>query len=522
MQAAVMHFENLHHRPRERVMTKIIIEPALSFDDVTLIPGASDFIPGEADVSTTIAGFRMSIPIFSAAMDTVTEARLSKALAAEGGMGVIHKNLSPSDQAAHVRNVKSAQAGFVTHPRTIAPGATLAEVRAEFAKWRISGLVVIKPGERCPLGIITRSDVEFELLQENDERKVNALPVHKVMTPRERLITVQKKDVLRSETVCTKTVLPLFRKHRIEKLVVIDSDSNFAGLVTMRDIKKSHQYPHACVDAKNRLRVAAAVGVGEDALLRAELLVAAGVDLLVVDTAHGHHRNVGKTIKELKRLYATIPIVAGNVATADGAQALIDAGADCIKVGMGPGSICTTRVVSGAGIPQITAITESAAIAHEYGITVIADGGIKQSGDIPKALAAGADAVMIGGLFAGTKESPGEEYLFAGKRYKSYRGMGSLGAMQQGSADRYGQNPYQELRKLVPEGIEGQVPYKGPLRDTLIQLIGGLRSGMGYTGCQTIQELHERAKLRAVTAAGLRESHVHDITITKEAPNYIM
>ncbi len=500
-------------------MKKINEKTALSFDDVLLVPDESSVLPRQANVSTSIGkGLYMPIPFIAAAMDTVSEKRLSKALAAQGGFAVIHKNLSPQQQVAQVCDVKSAQAGFVTHPRTITPDATLQDARQELDQWNISGLIVVEKDDDNLRGIITSSDLRRALLGQYQGMSNDYL-VRQFMTPHSHLVTMNRSEALCDDEVRMSEVINLFRQSAVEKIVVVDDHdhSRFVGLITLKDIETAQEFPNACVDSKKRLRVAAAIGTGEEALNRARLLAEADVDALVIDTAHGHHQDVSETARLIKTHFPEITLIAGNVATAKGAEALIDSGADIIKVGIGPGSICTTRIVSGVGVPQITAIEECAAVAQEHGVSVIADGGIRYSGDISKAIAAGAHAVMIGSLFAGTKESPGQEIQKGGQTFKAYRGMGSIGAMEKGSADRYGQK---ETDKFVPEGVEGLVPYKGRLCETVHQLVGGLRSGMGYTGCRTIQEMHDRAQLRVITPSGLRESHVHDVVVTKEAPNY--
>lgn len=482
---------------------KKILKEALTFDDVLLVPSKSNFYPSEANVATTIArDIALNIPIVSAAMDTVTEAKLAIALAQEGGIGFIHRNMSINDQAEEVDKVKRSESGMIVDPITIRPDKKVKDALELMSKYKISGIPVVD--ERGKLvGIITNRDLRF----------------------------VEDKDALIEEymTKNNLVVAPLgitldeakghLQKHKIEKLLVVDEEFNLKGLVTIKDITKKIKYPSASKDKLGRLRVGAAIGAGEKELDRAKALVEAKVDILVIDTAHGHSEGVINMIRKVKDAFPDIPLVAGNVATAEGARDLIEAGADCIKVGVGPGSICTTRIVSGAGVPQITAIMDCSNEAKKYNIPVIADGGIKYSGDIVKALAAGADAVMIGSLFAGTTESPGEIELFQGRSYKVYRGMGSVAAMRQGSASRYGQSEREE-NKLVPEGIEGRVHYKGDLSHTVYQLVGGLKAGMGYTGCRSIKELHENAQFYSITGAGLRESHVHDVIITKEAPNY--
>ncbi len=473
----------------------------LTFDDVLLLPAKSDVVPKEVDVSTLLSrNIRLNIPIVSAAMDTVTEANLAIALAREGGIGIIHRAMSPDRQALEVDKVKKSESGMILDPITISPDAPIREATEIMARYKISGVPVTVNGKL--VGILTNRDLRFE----TDLSK----RVDEVMT-RENLITAK-------ENITLEEAKEILHRYKIEKLPIVDDSGNLKGLITIKDIEKRRKYPNACKDEVGRLRVGAAVGVGRDALERAELLVQKGVDVIVIDTAHGHSEAVIKTVKELKKRY-DIDIVAGNVATREGAEDLIEAGADAIKVGIGPGSICTTRVVAGAGVPQLTAIKECYSVANRYEVPIIADGGIKFSGDITKALAAGAHSVMIGSLFAGTDEAPGEVILYQGRSYKVYRGMGSLGAMMQGARDRYGQEGV-ELSKLVPEGVEGRVPYKGPLAQSVHQLVGGLKSGMGYCGCRTLEELRSKARFIRITNAGLRESHVHDVIITKEAPNY--
>ena len=483
---------------------------ALTFDDVLLQPGHSEVLPGEADVRTRIAGdIELNIPILSAAMDTVTELRLAIAMAQAGGIGVIHRNLSPVEQAEQVRQVKKFESGMVVNPVTIGPEATLADALALMRRHGISGIPVVEngaTGQRSGrlVGILTNRDVRFA----SDPTQ----SVSELMT-RDGLVTVR-------ESVSQDEAKRLLHQHRIEKLLVVDGEKNCVGLITVKDIEKSQLNPHAAKDAQGRLRVAAATSVGDDGFERAERLIDAGVDLLVIDTAHGHSQRVIDAVARAKTLSNSVRIMAGNVATADGTRALIDAGADAVKVGIGPGSICTTRIVAGVGVPQLSAIMSAVDAAARAGISVIADGGIKFSGDVAKALAAGASAAMIGSLLAGTEESPGEVYLHQGRSYKAYRGMGSVGAMARGSADRYFQAEVRDTLKLVPEGIEGQVPYKGPASGVLHQLTGGLRAAMGYVGARTLPEFRERAAFVRISNAGLRESHTHDVTITRESPNY--
>lgn len=483
-------------------MLNDFIEEGLTFDDVLLLPARSDVLPKDADTTTRLTrNIKINIPIISAAMDTVTEARLAIALAREGGLGIIHRAFSIKDQAHEVDKVKKSESGMIIDPITIEPHQKIHEALDLMARYRISGVPVIKKGRL--VGILTNRDLRFETRYD--------LPVSAVMT-KENLVTAPEGTTLEQ----AKEILQV---HKIEKLLIVDEQKNLKGLITIKDIEKRIKFPDACKDPFGRLRVGAAVGVGPDAEERAATLVEADVDLVVVDTAHGHSRGVIETVKALKSKFSQVEVVAGNIATEEAANDLIEAGADALKVGIGPGSICTTRIVAGAGVPQITAIAKCAKIADKYGIPIIADGGIKFSGDIAKALAAGAHAVMIGGLFAGTEESPGETVFLQGRSYKVYRGMGSLGAMQRGGRDRYGQEDVEE-NKLVPEGIEGRVPYKGTLSAAVYQLVGGLKSGMGYCGCATIEELRTKSQFIKITNAGLRESHVHNVIITKEAPNY--
>jgi IMP dehydrogenase len=483
---------------------------ALTFDDVLIRPAASDVLPSAVDISTRVTrSIFLHIPVLSSAMDTVTEARLAIAMAQAGGLGVIHRNLNPELQAAEVAQVKKFESGMVVNPVTIAPTASLADALKLMADHQISGIPVVEPKrnggrEGKLVGILTNRDVRFAT---NPNQ-----PVHELMT-KERLVTVR-------ENVDMEEAKRLLHQHRIEKLIVVNDDYACVGLITVKDIEKARVHPNACKDEQGRLRVAAATGVGDEGFARAERLIDAGCDLIVVDTAHGHQARVIEVVGRIKRQSNAAQVIAGNVATAEGARALIDAGADAIKVGIGPGSICTTRVVAGVGVPQLTALLDTVAIAKKNDVPVISDGGIKYSGDFAKALAAGADSVMIGSLLAGTDESPGEVYLYQGRSYKAYRGMGAIGAMARGSADRYFQQDIKDTLKLVPEGIEGQVPYKGPVASVLHQLIGGLRASMGYTGARTLKEFHERAEFIRISTASLRESHVHDVTITRESPNY--
>lgn len=477
------------------------IEYGLTFDDVLLLPARSDVLPKDVDITTYLSRhIKLNIPLVSAAMDTVTEANLAVAIAREGGIGIIHRAMSVERQVKEVDKVKKSESGMIIDPVTVDPDATLAEVEKLMSTYKISGIPVTKNGKL--IGIITNRDMRFET---NMNKKVRD-----VMT-KDRLITAPVGITIEG----AKEIL---HKYKIEKLPIVDKDFNLKGLITIKDIEKRKKYPNACKDRLGRLMVGASVGVGEEAIYRAELLQKAGADVIVIDTAHGHSKAVIETLKKLKKKL-DIDIVAGNVATEEGALDLIKAGADAIKVGIGPGSICTTRVVAGAGVPQITAIMKCYRVAKRYKVPIIADGGIKYSGDITKALAAGATSVMIGSLFAGTDEAPGEIVLYEGRSYKEYRGMGSLGAMMQGTKDRYGQQDV-EPKKLVPEGVEGRVPYKGPLANTIHQLIGGLKSGMGYCGARNLEELRRKARFIQITQAGLRESHVHDVILVKEAPNY--
>ncbi|MBI5121910.1 MAG: IMP dehydrogenase [Rhodospirillales bacterium] len=481
------------------------IKEALAFDDVLLVPAASEVLPAQVDTRTRFTrSIDLNIPLVSAAMDTVTESRLAIAMAQAGGIGVIHKNLDIAAQADEVRKVKKFESGMVVNPLTIHPDQTLADALKLMADWRISGIPVVERDTGKLVGILTNRDVRFASTPNQ--------PVAELMT-KDRLVTVQ-------ENVKTDEAKRLLHQHRIEKLLVVDDAFRCIGLITVKDIEKAKMHPNACKDDKGRLRVAAATGVGESGKERAHGLIGAEVDVIVVDTAHGHSRGVLDTVAFIKKLSNSVQVVAGNVATPEGAKALIDAGADAVKVGIGPGSICTTRMVAGVGVPQFTAIMETAKACNAAGVPLIGDGGIKFSGDIVKAIAAGASTVMIGSLLAGTEESPGEVFLYQGRSYKSYRGMGSLGAMAQGSADRYFQAEVRDALKLVPEGVEGRVAYKGPVNNVLHQLVGGLRSGMGYTGSRTIADLQTKRVFRRITGAGLKESHVHDVAITREAPNY--
>jgi IMP dehydrogenase len=496
-----------------------IVHDGITFDDVLLIPARSDFIPAEADTHTRLTrGIELNIPLISAPMDTVTEAALAIALAQEGGIGIIHKNLSVENQAREVEKVKRSENGVIVDPITLPPTATISTARKVMREYNVSGIPIVEGGDESggrgkshagngrPLklvGIMTRRDLKF---QEDDNRKIGD-----VMT-KEGLITAP------DTTTLDEAERLLFRA-KVEKLLLVDKEGRLAGLITMRDIDKLHQFPHACKDRRGRLRVGAATGVND--FNRVEALIKSDVDVIVVDTAHGHSKNVIETVRQIKKNYE-IQVIAGNVATADAAKDLIDAGADGVKVGIGPGAICTTRIVSGVGVPQITAIFQACSVAEAAGVPVIADGGIRHSGDITKAIAAGASAVMMGSLFAGLDESPGELVIHQGRRYKTYRGMGSMGAMIAGSGDRYGQAAVRDRGKLVPEGVEGRVPYRGPLGDFVYQLVGGLRAGMGYCGTKNIDALRKQARFCRVTAASMAESHPHDITITKESPNYMV
>lgn len=481
------------------------VREALTFDDVSLEPAASSVLPTGTTLETRVTGqIPLGIPLLSAAMDTVTESGLAIAMAQMGGLGVIHKNMEPAAQAQEVSRVKKFEAGMVVNPLTIAPDRPVREALRLKEEHGISGIPVVEAGSGRLAGILTNRDVRFET---DPDR-----PVREVMTA-DDLITVR-------ENVDRATARRLLHRHRIEKLLVVDDAYRCVGLITVKDIERAQAHPLACKDGQGRLRVGAATGVGADGLRRAEALLEAGCDLVVVDTAHGHGEAVARAVSAIKALGGGVQVAAGNVATGAGARALIDAGADAIKVGIGPGSICTTRVVAGVGVPQLTAILDTAPAARGHGIPVIADGGIKFSGDLAKAIAAGADCAMIGSLFAGTEESPGDVFLYQGRSYKSYRGMGSLGAMARGSADRYFQEEIADRLKLVPEGIEGRVPFKGPLRQVIHQLTGGLRAAMGYTGCATLGEMQRNCRFVRVSAAGLRESHVHDVAILREPPNY--
>ncbi|WP_380877803.1 inosine-5'-monophosphate dehydrogenase [Sphingomonas sp. DBB INV C78] len=480
------------------------ISLGLTFDDVLLIPGASEVLPSQADTRTQVTkDISLNIPILSSAMDTVTEADMAIVMAQLGGIGVLHRNLTVEEQAAAVRAVKRFESGMVVNPITITPDATVGDAQALMARHKISGIPVVEASGKL-VGILTNRDVRFA---ENAGQPIAELMTH------DNLATVRAG-------VSQEEARRLLHQRRIEKLLVVDDAYRCVGLITVKDIEKAVNYPAATKDANGRLRVAAATTVGDKGFERTEALIDAECDLIVIDTAHGHNADVARAVERVKRLSNSVQVVAGNVATGEATRALIGAGADGVKVGIGPGSICTTRVVAGVGVPQLTAIMESAKAARDSGVPVIADGGLRTSGDLAKALAAGASTVMVGSLLAGTEEAPGETFIYQGRAYKSYRGMGSVGAMARGSADRYFQQDIKDQMKLVPEGIEGQVPFKGPAKDIIHQLVGGVKAAMGYTGAPTIRELQERARFVQITNAGLRESHVHDVTITREAPNY--
>jgi len=478
------------------------IREGLTFDDVLLLPAHSKVLPRDVDLTSYLTTrIKLNIPLLSAAMDTVTEARTAICMAREGGIGIVHKNMTPVEQALQVDQVKKSESGMIVDPITMDPDQKIYEALELMEKYRISGVPITKNG--LLVGILTNRDLRFET-------QLNQ-PIANVMT-KDKLVTVPPGTTLEEAK-------KHLHEHRIEKLLVVDDSFALKGLITIKDIEKVRKYPNACKDDMGRLRVGAALGVGDDREERLELLVKAGVDAIIIDTAHGHSQAVIDAVAETRRAYPELSLIAGNIASASAAEVLIKAGADSVKVGIGPGSICTTRVVAGVGVPQITAIADVSKITRKLGVPLIADGGIKYSGELPKAIAAGADTIMIGSLFAGTDESPGETILYQGRTYKSYRGMGSIGAMKQGSRDRYFQSDEIDV-KLVPEGIEGRVPYRGPLSANIHQLMGGLRSGMGYTGCRTIRELKDNAQFMRITNAGLRESHVHDVNITHEAPNY--
>jgi IMP dehydrogenase len=484
-------------------MLSDVIEPAYTFDDLLLVPANSTVIPSEVDVSTLLTrSLRLNIPLVSAAMDTVTEYRTAIIMAREGGIGIIHKNMSIDDQARQVEKVKKSESGMIIDPVTVTEEQRVSEVQSMMANYKISGVPVLR-GEKLS-GIVTNRDLRF------------------VTDP-----TLKVKDVMTSKNLVTAKVgitleesKSLLHEHRIEKLLVVDDEGNLKGLITIKDIEKIKKYPNSAKDDKGRLLVGAALGVGTNYLACAEQLIKNGVDVVVFDSAHGHSQNIVKAVKALTKTYPGLEVIAGNVATEEGTEALIKAGASAVKIGVGPGSICTTRIVAGVGVPQLTAIRNCSKVAQKYNIPLIADGGIKYSGDITKAIGIGAHSIMIGSLFAGAAETPGETFLYQGRAYKGYRGMGSLGAMKQGSGDRYFQEDMESSSKMVPEGIEGKVPFRGPLSDMIYQLVGGLRSGMGYVGAKDIEELRQKAKFVRITAAGLKESHVHDVIITKEAPNY--
>ncbi|MFO1322119.1 MAG: IMP dehydrogenase [Burkholderiales bacterium] len=481
-----------------------VIQKALTFDDVLLVPAHSSVLPKDVVLKTRVSrNIELNIPLVSAAMDTVTEARLAIAIAQEGGIGIVHKNLTPAQQAAEVSKVKRFESGVVKDPITIPPDMSVRDVLALTRQHRISGLPVVEGGR--VVGIVTNRDLRFETNLDQ--------PARNIMTPKDRLVTVREGATLEE-------AMELLHRHRLERVLVVNGELQLKGLITVKDILKSSEHPNACKDQFGRLRVGAAIGVGEGTEERVAALVEAGVDVIIVDTAHGHSQGVLDRVKWVKRQYPHMEVIGGNIATADAARALIDVGADGVKVGIGPGSICTTRIVAGVGVPQITAIQSVSDALAGSGVPMIADGGVRYSGDVAKAIAAGADSVMLGGLFAGTEEAPGEIELFQGRSYKSYRGMGSLGAMQQGSSDRYFQDASEGSNKLVPEGVEGRVPYKGPVTAVIHQLIGGLRASMGYLGCPSIQEVKARANFVEITSAGVKESHVHDVQIVKEAPNY--
>ncbi len=482
-----------------------ILQEALTFDDVLLLPAHSTVLPRDADLTTQLTrGIRLRIPLLSAAMDTVTEARLAIAMAQEGGIGIVHKNMTIEQQATEVRSVKKFESGVIKNPITVAPETSIRDVLELTRAYNISGVPVVK-GEKL-VGIVTSRDLRFETGLDN--------PVSNIMTPEQRLVTVR-------EGAAQREALELLHKHRIEKVLVVNEQFQLRGMITVKDIQKSRDFPLASKDEQGSLRVGAAVGTGAETADRVAALIEAGVDVIVVDTAHGHSQGVLDRVRWVKNNFPDVQVIGGNIATAEAARDLVEAGADGVKVGIGPGSICTTRIVAGVGVPQITAVSNVAEALKDTGVPLIADGGIRFSGDIAKAIAAGAHSIMIGSLFAGTEEAPGEVELYQGRSYKSYRGMGSLGAMQQGSSDRYFQDDNGgNVNKLVPEGIEGRVPYKGPLLNIVHQLLGGLRSSMGYVGCASIQDMRTRPQFVKVSPAGMRESHVHDVTITKEAPNY--
>ena len=481
-----------------------LIKRALTFDDVLLVPAYSNILPRDAELKTLLSRrIQLQIPLISAAMDTVTEAQLAIAMAQEGGIGIIHKNLSPLAQAAEVRRVKRYESGIVSDPITVGPEMPIHAVLEISRQHKISGLPVVQG--KVVIGIVTNRDLRFETRLDD--------PVSSIMTPGDRLVTV-------AEGASLEEAQALMHKHRIERVLVVNAERELRGLITVKDILKATEHPLAAKDWQGKLRVGAAIGTGVDSEERAERLVAAGVDVLVVDTAHGHSQGVIDQVRRVKTQYAGVDVIGGNIATAEAARALVEAGADAVKVGIGPGSICTTRIVAGVGVPQISAISDVAAALEGSAVPLIADGGVRFSGDIAKAIAAGASSVMMGSMFAGTEEAPGEVILYQGRSYKSYRGMGSLGAMQEGAADRYFQDASANIEKLVPEGIEGRVPYKGSILSILHQLCGGIRASMGYCGCRNLNEMRTKAQFVEITSAGMRESHVHDVQITKEAPNY--
>ncbi|MEJ2154523.1 MAG: IMP dehydrogenase [Desulfobacteraceae bacterium] len=484
-------------------MNKIPPEECYSFDDVMLLPSYSDVLPKDCNIQTQLTrNLKLNIPIVSAAMDTVTESATAISMAREGGIGIIHRNMSIESQAVEVDKVKKSESGMIVDPVTIHPDQKVEEVLILMAKYRISGVPVTK-GEQL-VGIVTNRDLRFETEM--------GKKISDVMT-KENLVTVK-------EGISLEDSKKLLHQHRIEKLLVVDEKGHLKGMITIKDIEKIKKFPNACKDTMGRLRVGAAIGVGDDRVQRAQALLNAGADVICIDTSHGHSLNVMETVRELKSTFSSVEVIAGNVATAKGTEDLIEAGVDAVKVGIGPGSICTTRIVAGIGVPQVTAIMNCKAISNKTGVPLIADGGVKFSGDLAKSVAAGAHTIMIGSLFAGTDESPGETILFQGRSYKVYRGMGSIEAMKKGSKDRYYQTEQEEDDKLVPEGIVGRVPYRGSLRANIHQLVGGLKAGMGYVGCRTIEELRDKGRFIKISAAGLRESHVHDVIITKEAPNY--
>jgi len=481
-----------------------LIKRALTFDDVLLVPAYSNLLPRDAELKTSLSrSIQLQIPLISAAMDTVTEARLAIAMAQEGGIGMIHKNLSPLAQAAEVRRVKRYESGIVSDPITVGPEMPIHAVLEISRQHKISGLPVVQG--KVVIGMVTNRDLRFETRLDD--------PVSSIMTPGDRLVTV-------AEGASLEEAQALMHKHRIERVLVVNAERELRGLITVKDILKATEHPLAAKDRQGKLRVGAAIGTGADSEERAERLVAAGVDVLVVDTAHGHSQGVIDQVRRVKKHYPSVDVIGGNIATGEAAIALLEAGADAVKVGIGPGSICTTRIVAGVGVPQISAIADVAAALGTSGVPLIADGGVRFSGDIAKAIAAGASSVMMGSMFAGTEEAPGEVILYLGRSYKSYRGMGSLGAMQEGAADRYFQDASANIEKLVPEGIEGRVPYKGSILSILHQLCGGIRASMGYCGCRDLSDMRTKAQFVEITSAGMRESHVHDVQITKEAPNY--